>query len=198
MSDCDFARKKPGGLNLRLELGGRRRRQRARVGIALEQRRRDLLTRSSVDCADRIVATSSSKAFEKCSSVSASGCCVSSGSRMWRVSAAVFAGAGIFSRSGRLRHRPIVMPATPAARFSASAPCPSRCRSTRSRRACAPAARRSGSARPAPARRSCARTGARTTCSASAAWMSFSESGITSQKVSVKSNGVCAIAQKFA
>jgi hypothetical protein len=27
--------------------------------------------------------------------------------------------------------------------------------------------------------------------------ISFSESGITSQKVSVKSNGVCAIEQKF-
>ena len=41
------------------------------------------------------------------------------------------------------------------------------------------------------------RTGARTTCSDSASLISFSESGITSQKVSVKSNGVCAIEQKF-
>src|ERR1043165_601382 len=41
------------------------------------------------------------------------------------------------------------------------------------------------------------RTGARTTCSASASLISLSESGITSQKVSVKSNGVCAIEQKF-
>src|SRR5262249_33102895 len=40
-------------------------------------------------------------------------------------------------------------------------------------------------------------TGARTTCSDSASLISFSESGITSQKVSVKSNGVCAIEQKF-
>ena len=43
-----------------------------------------------------------------------------------------------------------------------------------------------------------ARTAARTTCSVSASRRSFSESGITSQKVSVKSKGVCAIAQKFA
>src|SRR5437870_9034884 len=42
-----------------------------------------------------------------------------------------------------------------------------------------------------------ARTGARTTWSASASLISLSESGITSQKVSVKSNGVCAIEQKF-
>src|SRR5215475_9606070 len=41
------------------------------------------------------------------------------------------------------------------------------------------------------------RTGARTTWSASASLISFSESGITSQKVSVKSNGVWAMAQKF-
>src|SRR5262245_3067968 len=41
------------------------------------------------------------------------------------------------------------------------------------------------------------RTGARTTCSDSASLISLSESGITSQKVSVKSNGVCAIEQKF-
>src|SRR6266436_6670576 len=41
------------------------------------------------------------------------------------------------------------------------------------------------------------RTGARTTCSVSASLISLSESGITSQKVSVKSNGVCAIEQKF-
>src|SRR5215467_6213780 len=41
-------------------------------------------------------------------------------------------------------------------------------------------------------------TGARTTCSASAALISLSESGITSQNVSVKSNGVCAMEQKFA
>src|SRR6188508_575666 len=43
-----------------------------------------------------------------------------------------------------------------------------------------------------------ARTGARTMCSDSASLISLSESGITSQKVSVKSNGVCAIEQKFA
>ncbi len=43
-----------------------------------------------------------------------------------------------------------------------------------------------------------ARTGARTTWSASASWMSLSVSGSTSQKVSVMSNGVCAIAQKLA
>src|SRR5207247_11029219 len=42
------------------------------------------------------------------------------------------------------------------------------------------------------------RTGARTTCSDSASLISLSVSGITSQKVSVKSNGVCAIEQKFA
>src|SRR4051812_47080501 len=42
------------------------------------------------------------------------------------------------------------------------------------------------------------RTGARTMCSVSAALISRSDSGITSQKVSVKSNGVCAIEQKFA
>src|SRR5205823_14496953 len=41
-------------------------------------------------------------------------------------------------------------------------------------------------------------TGARTTCSASASLISLSESGITSQKVSVKSNGVCAMEQKLA
>src|SRR4051812_34959837 len=41
------------------------------------------------------------------------------------------------------------------------------------------------------------RTGARTMWSASAAWISFSESGRTSQKASVKSNGVCEMAQKF-
>src|SRR5216684_7679170 len=41
------------------------------------------------------------------------------------------------------------------------------------------------------------RTGARTMCSVSASLISFSDSGITSQKVSVKSNGVCAIEQKF-
>src|SRR5436190_22756956 len=43
-----------------------------------------------------------------------------------------------------------------------------------------------------------ARTGARTTWSASASRSSFSDNGITSQKVSVKSNGVWAIEQKFA
>ena len=43
-----------------------------------------------------------------------------------------------------------------------------------------------------------ARTGAWTTCSCSASRTSFSESGMTSQKVSVKSNGVCAIEQKLA
>src|SRR5713226_5312865 len=42
-----------------------------------------------------------------------------------------------------------------------------------------------------------ARTGARTRCSLSAALISLSDSGITSQNVSVKSNGVCAIEQKF-
>ena len=42
------------------------------------------------------------------------------------------------------------------------------------------------------------RTGARTTCSLSASRSSFSESGITSQNVSVKSNGVCAMEQKLA
>ena len=42
------------------------------------------------------------------------------------------------------------------------------------------------------------RTGACTTCSDSASLISLSESGITSQKVSVKSNGVWAIEQKFA
>src|SRR5437762_1781991 len=41
------------------------------------------------------------------------------------------------------------------------------------------------------------RTGARTTCSCSASLISLSESGITSQNVSVKSNGVWAIEQKF-
>src|SRR5215831_2242113 len=41
-------------------------------------------------------------------------------------------------------------------------------------------------------------TGARTTCSDSASLISFSDSGITSQKVSVKSKGVCAMEQKFA
>src|SRR6185436_13193663 len=41
-------------------------------------------------------------------------------------------------------------------------------------------------------------TGARTTCWASASLISLSESGITSQKVSVKSKGVCAMEQKFA
>ena len=41
-------------------------------------------------------------------------------------------------------------------------------------------------------------TGARTTWLVSAARTSCSESGMTSQKVSVKSNGVCAIEQKFA
>src|SRR4029077_4070408 len=41
------------------------------------------------------------------------------------------------------------------------------------------------------------RTGARTTCSVSASLISLSDSGITSQKVSVKSNGVWAIEQKF-
>src|SRR4029078_5152375 len=43
-----------------------------------------------------------------------------------------------------------------------------------------------------------ARTGARTTCSDSASLISLSESGITSQKVRVKSNGVCAMEQKLA
>ena len=43
-----------------------------------------------------------------------------------------------------------------------------------------------------------ARIGARTTWSASASRISFSESGITSQKVSVKSNGVWLTAQKLA
>ena len=43
-----------------------------------------------------------------------------------------------------------------------------------------------------------ARTGARTTWSASAAWMSFSDSGSTSQNARVKSKGVWEIAQKFA
>src|SRR5438105_14965986 len=42
-----------------------------------------------------------------------------------------------------------------------------------------------------------ARTGARTTWSDSASLISCSVSGITSQKVSVKSNGVCAMEQKF-
>src|SRR5579859_4382620 len=42
------------------------------------------------------------------------------------------------------------------------------------------------------------RTGARTMCSDSASLISLSESGITSQKVSVKSKGVWAIEQKFA
>src|SRR5688572_16503928 len=42
-----------------------------------------------------------------------------------------------------------------------------------------------------------ARTGARTTWSDSASLISFSVSGITSQKVSVKSKGVCAMEQKF-
>src|SRR5918994_7857828 len=46
-----------------------------------------------------------------------------------------------------------------------------------------------------------ARTGARTTCScapASTCWMSRSDSGSTSQNVSVQSKGVCAIEQKLA
>ena len=43
-----------------------------------------------------------------------------------------------------------------------------------------------------------ARTGARGRRVASAAWMSFSVSGRTSQKVSVKSKGVWEMAQKFA
>src|SRR5262245_37911790 len=43
-----------------------------------------------------------------------------------------------------------------------------------------------------------ARTGARTTCSDSASLISLSVSGITSQKVRVKSKGVWAIEQKFA
>src|ERR1700681_3102258 len=42
-----------------------------------------------------------------------------------------------------------------------------------------------------------ARTGARTMWSDSASLISFSVSGITSQKVSVKSNGVWAMEQKF-
>src|SRR5437762_12795585 len=41
------------------------------------------------------------------------------------------------------------------------------------------------------------RTGARTTCSDSASLISLSDRGITSQNVRVKSNGVCAIEQKF-
>src|SRR5450830_1173599 len=41
-------------------------------------------------------------------------------------------------------------------------------------------------------------TGARTTCSVSASRISLSESGITSQNVRVKSNGVWAIEQKLA
>src|SRR4026207_1721395 len=41
------------------------------------------------------------------------------------------------------------------------------------------------------------RTGARTMCSLSASLISLSDNGITSQKVSVKSKGVCAIEQKF-
>src|SRR5918993_611357 len=41
-------------------------------------------------------------------------------------------------------------------------------------------------------------TGARTTCSASAARISFSDSGAISQNVKVKSNGVWLTAQKFA
>src|SRR4051812_47649735 len=41
-----------------------------------------MLTRWSVDCAERIVAASSSYAFLKCSSVSAPGCCSSSASKM--------------------------------------------------------------------------------------------------------------------
>lgn len=40
-------------------------------------------------------------------------------------------------------------------------------------------------------------TGARTMCSEAASLTSFSESGMTSQKVNVKSKGVCAIEQKF-
>ena len=43
-----------------------------------------------------------------------------------------------------------------------------------------------------------ARTGALTRWSASAASMSFGDSGWTSQNDSVKSNGVCEMAQKFA
>jgi hypothetical protein len=43
-----------------------------------------------------------------------------------------------------------------------------------------------------------ARTGAFTVWSASAALMSRSDSGSTSQKASVKSNGVCEMAQKLA
>ena len=41
-------------------------------------------------------------------------------------------------------------------------------------------------------------TGARTVWEASACLMSLAESGRTSQKVSVRSNGVCDTAQKFA
>ena len=43
-----------------------------------------------------------------------------------------------------------------------------------------------------------ARTGARTTCSASASLDVLLRQRLTSQKVSVKSNGVCATAQKLA
>ena len=43
-----------------------------------------------------------------------------------------------------------------------------------------------------------ARTGAFTTCSASASRISFSDSGCTSQKVSVKSKGVWLTPQKLA
>ena len=42
------------------------------------------------------------------------------------------------------------------------------------------------------------RTGAFTRCSCWASWMSCSDSGCTSQNVSVKSNGVCETPQKFA
>ena len=55
-----FGAEETGGMNLRLELGGRGLRQRARVGYRLNSAGVTMLTRASVDCAERIVATSSS------------------------------------------------------------------------------------------------------------------------------------------
>ena len=65
----------PGRLDLDFEgRPGSRRATRRPVRVAGEQRGVTSLTRRSVDCAERIVATSSSKAFRKCSSVVALGC----------------------------------------------------------------------------------------------------------------------------
>ena len=68
-----------------------------------------MLTRWSVDCAERIVATSSSYGVVKFSSVSAPGCCCSSFDRMRRVSGADFDGLDRRGRGGgRFAMPPIV------------------------------------------------------------------------------------------